>query len=186
MKSSIIFWIGLLIMISCIVLAIPTESVFLLYTASVLPVVFVPFLPDFGSNQYIKPAKQKGQVETIRIVIDAGASPLLLIRFQPGYLRWNKKLLYFSLNDISAYPTLPIRNDLTASLSVLKHDLKRHPRKKDWVGIRIGHLKERTRHMSYTLNEINRLVLRMEDVQEFVSPSFSSSATRGQGQHLQA
>jgi hypothetical protein len=186
MKSSIIFWAGLLIMVGCIALAIPLESVFLLYAASVLPVVFVPFLPDFGSSQYIKPGKRQGQVETIRIVAESGASPLLLIRFQPGYLRWNKKVLYFSLNDVSSNPTLRIREDLTVSLSVLKHDLKRHPRKKSWIGVRLDHLKDRTRHMSFTLNEINRLVIRMEDIQELVSPPFSSSAARSQGQRLQA
>lgn len=186
MKSSLLFWIGLLLMIGCVAVAIPTESVYLLYAASVLPVVFVPFLPDFGSNQYIKPGKHQGQVETIRVVVESGASPLLLIRFQPGYVRWNKKMLYFSLNNLSAYPTLPIRSDLTVSLSVLKHDLRLHPRKKNWVGIRLGHLKERTRHMSYTLNEINRLVIRMEDVQELLPPAIASSAARSHGRSFQA
>jgi hypothetical protein len=155
-------------------LSLKFESTIFLYIASALPVLFVPLLPDFGSNQYIKPGKHSGKVELVRTAEGPG---LLMIRFRPGYLRWNKKWLFFSLQDVSPYSTLPIPDDRIASLSALRHDLKRHPRKKDWVGVRIQHMKQRTQHLSYTLNEINRIVIHMEDVQELLAPKARSAAS---------
>lgn len=178
MSKKIFFWIGLLLFCLFLALSFFYESTVFLYIASVLPVLFVPLLPDFGSNQYIKPVKHPGQVEIVRISINTAASPLLLIRFRPGYLRWNKKWLYFSLDDISGYPTLPIPDDRTASLSVLQHDLKRHPRRREWIGIRVDAVKERTRHMSFTLNEINRIVIRVEDVKALLETNVPKTTTR--------
>jgi hypothetical protein len=184
MKKTVLFWIGLVLFGLFLALSFYFESTVYLYIASVLPVLFVPFLPDYGSKQYIKPGKHKGQVEIVRISIDSAASPLLLIRFRPGYLRWNKKWLYFSIEDISSNPTLPISDDRTASLSVLQHDLRKHPRKRGWIGIRLEAVKERTRHMSFTLNEINRIVIRMEDVQTLLPAD--APATAASGRRLQA
>ncbi|KIL36801.1 hypothetical protein SD70_31335 [Gordoniibacillus kamchatkensis] len=177
MKKNV-FWIGLALFGLFLALSFYFESTVYLYIASVLPVLFVPFLPDFGSNQYIKPGKHPEQVEIVRVSIDSGASPLLLIRFRPGYLQWNKKWLYFSIHDISSYPTLPISADHTASLSVLQHDLRLHPRQRGWVGIRLDAVKERTRHMSFTLNEINRIVIRAEDVQALLPSNVQKTASR--------
>lgn len=175
MRKSLLFWIGLIIFVLLLALSILYESTAYLYIASVLPVLFVPFLPDFGSNQYINPGKNPDQVEIIRFSGKSAASPLLMIRFRPGYLHWSKKWLYFSVSDISPYPTLPIPDDKTASLSALRHDLKPHPRRRGWIGVRIDHMKLRTQHLSYTLKEINRIVVRMEDVQELLKPDVASN-----------
>jgi hypothetical protein len=178
MKKNIILTLGILMFLASAGLAVRLESTVFLYISSILPLFIVPFLPDVGTHQYIKPAKQSDQVEIIRPATDSGPSGLLLIRFQPGFVKWNKKMLYFSLKDISAYPTLPIREEYTASLSVLKYDLKPHPTKKGWIGIRIPHLLQRMEQLSYTTQEINRLVIRMEDLQELASLSLPSTPSR--------
>jgi hypothetical protein len=173
--KAFLFWIGLAVFGLFLALSVAYESIIYLYIASIWPMLLVPLLPDFGSNQYIKPRKKQGQVEILRTT---GDSALLMLRFHPGYVRWNKKWLYFSVADVSAYPTLPIPADQTASLSVLQHDLKAHARKKGWVGIRIDNLKQRTQHLSYTVNEINRIVVRIEDIQELLSPGVSSTPSQ--------
>ncbi|MFC0214540.1 hypothetical protein ACFFK0_19080 [Paenibacillus chartarius] len=184
--KTLAFWISLVLFGLFLALSVVYESTIYLYIASALPVLFVPLLPDFGSNQYIKPGKNRGQVEIIRTTSDSGASPLIMIRFYPGYVRWNKKWLYFSVSGISAYPMLAIPGDQTATLSALLHDLKAHPRKKGWIGIRLANLKQRTQNMSYTLQEINRLVIHVEDIQQVLTPGKGVSSPASKSTSIQA
>jgi hypothetical protein len=99
---------------------------------------------------------------------------LLVIEFKPGAVRWNKHLLYFQAEDI---PTGSESNDeFTATLPVLKFDLKKHRLRKNWIGIRLSHLKERSASYSYTIDEVSRLVIHMEDIRELTAAGASLQA----------
>lgn len=152
------------VFIALIVLAIHYQSANFLYAASALPILIVLLIPDVRSNQYIKPQKHKGQVHVYRTTGKSGPE-LLVITFQPGYIHWNKHIVYFQADDVPAADQ-KTNDPFTATFSVLKFDLVRHPRKPQWIGIRLAHLRERSKSLSFTIDEVNRFVIRMEDIRE--------------------
>jgi hypothetical protein len=169
--------ISVLLFLIFIVLAIKLESTAYLYLASVLPLVIVPFLPDIRSSQYIRTDKPNQPVRLIKLrSSDESTGALFVIAFAPGYVNWHKNQLYFNFEDAVTYAALLPEDDIV-TMSVLKYDLKRHPRKKNWVGISLPQLKQRMKQLSYTTKEINRIVIQMKDLNEVLElPAKSSSS----------
>lgn len=169
----------LLLFLTFIVLSLMFQSTTYLYIASVCPLLVVPFLPDIRSNQYIKP-KANGGVRLISMENkDGGDSDFLVILFEPGYIKWNGGMLYFNLTD--KMKDVYVKPDpFAATLTVLKYDLFTHRRKKNWVGISLSQLQQRTEQLSYTTNEVNRLIIRISDMQELQQTNFKHPASMGQ------
>jgi hypothetical protein len=169
--------ISVLLFLIFIVLAIKLESTAYLYVASVLPIVIVPFLPDLRSNQYIRTDKPNQPVRLIKLrSTEESTGALFVIAFAPGYVNWHKNHLYFNFEEAVTYAAL-LPEDYIVSMPVLKYDLKRHRRKKNWVGISLPQLKQRMKQHSYTNKEINRFVIQMEDLNEVLQhPAKSSSS----------
>jgi hypothetical protein len=169
--------LSLLLFVIFILLAIVYQSTDYLYMATVLPLVIVPFLPDIKSNQYVKPAKQGNRVQLIKV---QGTEPsphdLLVIAFDPGYLQWNSRTLYFNLDDALLYDSLK-SDGFTASITVLNFDLRLHKRKKGWIGVSLKNLAERTTQLSYTTDEINRIVIQMQDLNVLLNIPGTPSTT---------
>jgi hypothetical protein len=182
MKSNTIGLIlSILLFLIFILLAFMFQSTQYLYVSSALPLVIVPFLPDIRSNQYIRSNKQRDRVQLFILQDqEASSSDLLVIAFEPGYIKWRKKYVYFHIKEATVHTGL-LPNAYTASMSILKYDLKRHPRKKNWAGISLQNLIQRTSQLSYTTKEINRFVIRMEDLNELLlfPASRNSSVDRG-------
>ncbi|OCT10907.1 hypothetical protein A8709_04165 [Paenibacillus pectinilyticus] len=110
---------------------------------------------------------------------DTGESDFLVILFQPGYVKWNGGMLYFNLED--KMKDVYVKPDpYAATLTVLKYDLKTHRRKKNWIGISLDQLQQRTEQLSYTTNEVNRLIIRMSDIQEIQQTNLKHPASMGQ------
>jgi hypothetical protein len=187
MKKKTLVWLllGSLAFILLIILAVILQSAYLLYAASVVPLLIVPFLPDFRSNQWVKPWKTKN-VEIYRNVTGEGTDPdFVVIRFKPGAIKWRKNILYFP------YAGLPVeiiafgvKENLT-SITALKHDLVLHPRKKQWIGIRLTHLVERCSGLPYTLKDLNCVNIHWNDIIELLPPENISHSV-SEGNSLQA
>ncbi|WP_248929971.1 hypothetical protein [Paenibacillus hamazuiensis] len=165
-------------------LAVYKESSYFLYAASAIPLLIVPFLPDIKTNQYIKKGNSQPDVWLARTADESGPDRIV-IGFEPGFIAWNKRRLYFCTDDIpaeSGSAKAPSR-DITASLSVLKFDLVPHPKKAGWVGIELANLAQRTQGMSYTVDDINRLILSAEDVEEIAKLPGVTTAASAQSQN---
>jgi hypothetical protein len=52
------------------------------------------------------------------------------------------------------------------TISVLKFDLAPHRRRTKWIGIRLDNLKERIDTLSFSVDQVNRLVIHMEDIRD--------------------
>ncbi|CRF28928.1 Uncharacterised protein [Mycobacterium tuberculosis] len=184
-------WLSLsvIVFITLLGFAVYFESAIYLYAASALPVVIVPLLPDMVKHQYADADKNKN-VRFTKLTI--GSDPMLAISFTPGYIRWNRGTgkLYFHLNQIGEKPELtetPGQGNREASLTVLPFDLSVHPRKQGWVGIDLSQLAERTGSLSYTTNEVTRLLIRMSDLEAVVMPMATPTGLpSGTGKRLQA
>ncbi|MBD0379881.1 hypothetical protein [Paenibacillus sedimenti] len=175
--------ISVLLFLTFIVLSVVFQSTIYLYIASVCPLLIVPFLPDIRSNQFIKPNQAKGAVRLITMEGKESAdSNLLVILFEPGYVKWDRAKLFFNLDDVMK--DVYVKPDpYAASMTVLKYDLSVHARKKNWIGISLTQLEQRTGQLSYTTNEINRLVIRIADLHELLRlpQAKHASASRGIG-----
>ncbi|UKS24760.1 hypothetical protein LOZ80_24530 [Paenibacillus sp. HWE-109] len=171
---------SLLLFLIFIVLSLVFQSTTYLYIASVGPLLIVPFLPDIRTGQFIKPNQAKGAVRLITMENkDQAHADFLVIYFDPGYVKWNSGKLYFHLDDIMK--NVYIKPDpLAATLTVLKYDLFLHRNKKNWVGISLAQLKQRTEQLSYTTNEVNRLVIQLSDINELLQRPLSQPAATGQ------
>lgn len=171
---------SVLLFLIFIVLSLVYQSTTYLYIASVCPLLIVPFLPDIRSSQFIKPNKAKGAVRLITMENrDKGDSDFLVILFEPGYVKWKGSKLFFNLEDIMK--DVYIKPDpYAATMTVLKYDLFAHRRKKNWIGISLKQLEQRTEQLSYTTNEINRLIIRMSDVNELLQRPMTQPASTGQ------
>jgi hypothetical protein len=166
-KSTYVLITSVLLFLIFIVLAIQLESTTYLYLASIFPIIIVPLLPDIRLNHYINARKDSGQVRLIKLR-KAGESTndLFVIAFAPGYVRWNKtSRLYFNFDEAVTHTALLPEDDIV-TMPILKYDLEPHPRKKNWVGISLPQLVQRTSKLSYTTKEINRLVIQMDDLNE--------------------
>ncbi|MFD0697939.1 hypothetical protein ACFQZT_28085 [Paenibacillus sp. GCM10027628] len=171
--------ISLFLFLTFIVLSLVFQSTTYLYIASVCPIPIVLFLPDIRSNQFIKPNQAKGSVRLITMEgSEAADSDLLVILFEPGYVKWNRAKLFFNVDDIMK--DVYVKPDpYAASITVLKYDLSVYSRKKNWIGISLPQLEQRTEQLSYTTNEINRLVIRMADLSELLHLPQAKTAARG-------
>jgi len=157
--------LSILAFIASCILAFVLESIVFIYIASVIPILIVWFMPDVRPSQWIRPGQGKRKALIYKIQgQEPSENDLIVISFDQGYVNWNKHMLYFSLDK------LPVMNDRRqgeqqlATLSVVKHDLHLHPRKRRWVGIDLHKLAERAKFMPFTTNEVNRLVIRLADV----------------------
>ncbi|SDN29631.1 hypothetical protein SAMN04487897_102423 [Paenibacillus sp. yr247] len=169
-----------LLFLTFIVLSLVFQSTTYLYIASVCPLLIVPFLPDIRSNQFIKPNQSKGAVRLITMENKEKAdSDFLVILFEPGYIKWKRGNLFFNLDDIMK--DVYIKPDpFAATMTVLKYDLFPHRSKKNWVGISLAQLEQRTEQLSYTTNEINRLVIQMSDVKELLQRPIAQPSSNRQ------
>jgi hypothetical protein len=158
--SSIVLLLGL------IGLAIFFQSELFLYAASALPILIVSVLPDIRQNQYIRGPKDREAIQLYKQ--SNGEDPLMIVAFQPGFVRWKCKKLFFYLADIEKHPSPPqdTQQGRAVSLSVLAFDLSLHRDKPGWIGIDLAQLAQRTAHLSYTTDEITRFVIRMSDLEQ--------------------
>ncbi|SFL64976.1 hypothetical protein SAMN03159341_10863 [Paenibacillus sp. 1_12] len=156
-------------------LALLFESELFIYAASAIPILIVMTLPDIKQHQYIQRSKAQGDIQVYKVA--NGDEPLLVISFQPGFVRWHCKKLYFDINELHAesIETLPADGD-AASIPVLSFDLSAHPRRTGWFGINLAQLSQRTVNLSYTTQEVNRFIVHMKDL-ESIALTMMTSAT---------
>ncbi|ULL18953.1 hypothetical protein DVH26_33680 [Paenibacillus sp. H1-7] len=149
----------------------------LIYAASAVPILIVLFLPDAKRYQYIR-----GRNRNVSIYKQGdGEEAILVIAFQPGFLRWKTGMAYFHLKDIASEPQHGgAAQQNAATIPVLAFDLSAHHRKTGWIGINLTQLASRTANMSFTTDEVNRLVIPMKDLEETALTMMSSSATASQ------
>lgn len=179
MRKNVITFTGIFLFLLTFALSIVLESPVILYIASGIPLCIVPFIPDIKSNQVIRPGKDKDHLKMVRLVgSDKSSSDLLIISFTPGYIQWNKKFLCFKLEDIPTVSSVST-DEYTAAVTVLKFDLRVEPKKGNRVGIYLPHLIERTTNLPYTINEVNRLTVCMEDIREHFIPNSISVPASG-------
>jgi hypothetical protein len=164
-KNHMIFYSGLLLFLITFGLSVLFQSAILLYIASAMPMLVVPFLPDLQSSQFLKTRRN---VEIVRLNEGDPASETLVITFEPERIYWNRKYLYISLDKVESVSQLQSKEH-TVAMTVLRHDLK-FQHKKNRIGIYLPNLIERLGAMPYTPNEVNRLVLRMDDVRDAIMP----------------
>ncbi|MGG1556114.1 hypothetical protein [Paenibacillus ferrarius] len=174
-----------LLFVIFIVLSLVYQSTIYLYIASALPIAIVPFLPDIRTDHFVKANRTDGKVRLIAMENKNGSdTDFLVLLVEPGYLRWNRGRLYFNLADVMQ--DVYIKPDpMAATITVLKYDLQLHHRKKNWIGISLPQLAQRTEQLSYTTNEINRLLISVSDLQELMQASVKRQAAVGQ-QHIGA
>lgn len=170
-----VFWGGLLLFLAVFGLSVLLQSPILLYIASAIPMFVVPFLPDLKLRQTLKPTADGIDIA----MTDCGGDPeaeMLIVAFPPGRVHWNRKLVYVSLDRIRTVPSA-VREEYTAAVTVLRHDLtfdSRHNR----IGICLPNVLERLHGLPFTAGEVNRLLLRMEDVRDAIIPESMQSYTR--------
>jgi hypothetical protein len=165
-KNRIYLLLSVSIFILLIGLAVYMESAYLLYAASAVPLVIVPFLPDIRTSQYVKAGKNGKKEVTIVKSTGGNGQGHVILSFPPGFIAWHKHRLYFRIDDIEPMASHETTDNITASMSVLKFDLMPHPRKKGWIGIQLANLAERTKGLSYTTAEVNRLIMNAADIEE--------------------
>jgi hypothetical protein len=170
-------WVGLLCLLLfglLIALAVYKQSAYILFAASLLPIVIVPLLPDIRTNQKANPAKNK-RFRIYTTTVEDGTSPdFVVVEFIPGSVQWNKHLLYFPVERLPSEGKGRSLED-GISIPVLGYDLVRHPRRKNWAGIRLKHLVQRNAGFSFTLKEVSRLVIPYSEIQSIVNPSMNES-----------
>jgi hypothetical protein len=167
------FTIGLLCIAICLVLAFVMQSANLLFAASVLPLVILPFLPDLRSSQKIDPLSKNKSVQVYGITSDTNHPNYVVIEFKPGKVHWSKQMLYFSADHVAIAPTASLKQNAIA-LPIHKHDLVIKKGKYRWVGIRLKHMKERSNSHSLKLNQVNRLVINIQDIKDLFKDSAAS------------
>jgi hypothetical protein len=162
-----IFVLGLLIIVVCLALAFLLQSAYMLFAASIIPFLIAPFFPDLRTNQMINPNSKSIQVYGV-----AGSNTAeptyIVIEFKPGQIHWSQRLIYFSVDHIAVAKPGDYTNQ-AAALPVLRYDLVLRRGKKRWIGIYLRHLVERSSSFSFTINEVNRLVITMQDVKDLLS-----------------
>lgn len=166
--------IGIILFGLLIAAAIYLQSAYLLYAASGVPILLVPFLPDLSVAQTIRPGRTTASIRMYR------TSPLpgdgfLVIEAAPGAIHWNKERLFFALEGVPVHAAAG-HPSLSAGLAVLQYDLIKHRRKKNTYGIELAHLKDRLSTLPYTSDEVTRLVIRMEDLAA-MDPAYTASRT---------
>ncbi|MFH5181288.1 hypothetical protein ACHHV8_00785 [Paenibacillus sp. TAB 01] len=162
------YWIlfgSVLVFIGLILAAIALQSDLFLYAASGLPLIIFYVLPDIKQHQFIRMNKDRGKVKLVQQ--NSGDESFMILSFQPDFIRWECSKLYFHLNDIlTDVPVAsPSSGPIEASIAVLPFDLSAHRRKSGWIGVNLEQLVQRTAKLSYTTDEITRLVIRTQDLE---------------------
>lgn len=181
-KKNLAAIIGLLLFGGLIAAAIVVQSAYLLYAASGIPILLVPFLPDIRTSKTLKPGSQDAKIRLYRTQQE-GTDGFLIIEADPGAMPWNKRRLYFTATNVPATAASYLPD--SAGIPVLHYDLVRHPRKKNMFGIELAHLTERFRTLSYTPDEVTRLVIRIEDLKP-APTKITGAKSQSIGQELQA
>lgn len=150
------------------------ESPLLLYIASAIPIFIVPFMPDIRTSQRLRP-EQKG-VEIVKLVSGSGGPEWLVVSFRPGTVNWNRKTLIVPFEQAPTVETVHA-DDYTAALTVLQYDLRARKGKQGRFGIHLQNLTERTTGMPFTVNEVNRLLIPLNDIAESLPQTHASTAT---------
>jgi hypothetical protein len=161
------------------------ESPVLLYIASAIPIFIVPFLPDIPTSQKLHSGKQS--TEIIKRSDPSGEeAEWLVVTFQPGTIQWNRRWLIVPTEGISTN-NQNYNDDYTASVTVLKYDLKTRKSRNGTISIKLSNLSQRITGLSYTVNEVNRLMIRMEDLQSIVElPVVAATAVPARSVEVQA
>lgn len=160
------------------------ESPLLLYIASAIPIFIVPFLPDIRTSQRLKP-EQKG-VEIVKLISGDGGPEWLVVSFRPGTVNWSRRTLIVPFEQAPTVESVPT-DDYTAALTVLQYDLRVRKGRHGRFGILLSNLSERTAGMPFTVNEVNRLLIPLNDIAESMPvPMPSSAAVTSHSVELQA
>lgn len=169
--SSIVVFAGL------IAAAIALQSELFLYAASGIPIVIFYVLPDIKQNQFIRSDKDRDKFKLIQQT--GSGEPLMILSFEPDFVRWECSKLYFHLNDIiTDVPAASASStDTEASVSVLAFDLSPHPKKTGWVGIDLEQLTQRLANLSYTTDEVTRFVMQVQDLEDIALQMMGSTTT---------
>lgn len=145
-------------------LAFIFESIIFIYIASACPILIVSLLPNSRATQWIRTGKDTDKVDLYIIEgKESAETDLLIITFQNNYIDWDKNILYFSLGKVPRV-TKDHLDQNAASLTVLRHDLMMHTKKRGWIGIALSQLAQRVDYLSYTTDEVNRLAIRVSDI----------------------
>ncbi|MCS7462956.1 hypothetical protein N0M98_22785 [Paenibacillus doosanensis] len=181
-KTTWLFFVSIIAFAGLLGLAYLFQSDMCIFAASAMPIFIVLFLPDKKRYQYIRIRRDRKNISIFKQA--GGEESLVVISFKPGFLRWNCSKLYFHLNDIApeAKPGEAAAQASGAAASVLAYDLSGHRRKQGWIGINLRQLAQRTANLSYTTDEISRLVIRMQDLEEtalsMVAPAAASPSKK--------
>ncbi|WP_282939584.1 hypothetical protein [Paenibacillus sp. RC67] len=183
------FWTFIILFVALLGLAAFFQSDMLIYAASAIPILIVLALPDIKKYQYIRSAKNARNVAIYKQ--DSGEDTLIIIAFQPGFLRWKSSKLFFHLNDIredssTANSVFQGSGETVASIPVLSFDLAAHKRKTGWISIDLAQLEQRTTNLSYTTDEINRLVISMKDLEETALTMMSATTSSSKNKSISA
>lgn len=139
---------------------------------------------DQSQDQALDQSQRQGRVldqnPELEQAIGQGSSGRLVISFEPSHIDWQRETLYIKLDGAVTHASLP-PGPHTISMAVLKFDLKVHPRKKNWIGISLKNIRQRTAQLPYTTNEINRLIIQMQDIEELLQPPASRTTNVGNG-----
>ncbi|MDF2670347.1 MAG: hypothetical protein K0R67_2653, partial [Paenibacillus sp.] len=110
----------------------------------------------------------------------------LVVTFKPGTIQWNRRWLIVPTEGISTN-NQNYNDDYTASVTVLKYDLKTRKSRNGTISIKLSNLSQRITGLSYTVNEVNRLMIRMEDLQSIVElPVVAATAVPARSVEVQA
>lgn len=186
-KSSLTYFIlGLLAIAICLLLAYVLQSAYLLFAASVLPLLILPYLPDFSSNQQIEPSKPNKLLQVYGVTSEDNQPTYVVIDFKPGKVHWNKKILYFSADHVALEAITGLRQSAIA-LPIYKSDLVIKKGKHRWVGIKLKNMSARSNSFSFSLNKVNRLVIPIKDIKElFIEAAPANKRTINKARELQA
>jgi hypothetical protein len=165
------FAIGVLSIAICLGLAFAIQSAYLLFAASVLPLIILPFLPDIRSNQQIDPLTKNKSIQVYGVTSDENQPSYVVIEFKPGKVLWSKQILYFSADHVAITPTAGLKSNAIA-LPIYKNDLVIKKSKYRWVGIKLKHMTERSNSFSFKLNQVNRLVISIQDIKELFKEAY--------------
>lgn len=182
-KNGIAVWLGIILFAALILAAIKLQSAYCLYAASAIPVLLVPFLPDLPSAQRLKPGSKSSGIRMYRTssLPDDG---FLIIETEPGAIAWSRRKLLFSVAGVPVV-SAAIHGGMSAGLTVLPYDLFHARKKKNLYGIHLPQLNDRLRTLSYTTDEVTRLVIRMEDLAA-LDPAYGAVRNAQVGKGLEA
>lgn len=171
MKTKWLIWcIGIVLMLSLIYISFITESPFFYYAASGVPMLLVPFLPNLRVKQIV-PLQDK-HVKVVRMAGSEADGDLLVVSFTPGYIRWGKTVLYIPIRNIPVETHAGDWESIVA-LKVSRSDLTARRPRRDCIAISLASMKEKTKGKSFSLRDVNRLIVRMQDVTVPTRKSYS-------------